>query len=214
MPILFAMALFSGNQLIASAEPFNSNVKECIENHDLCAEEEPADNRKTEANSQITSEPVGIGFLDVVRMITALVFVVALLYFLLRFINKKSRTYQENHTVRHLGGTALGGSRSVQVVKVGGRVLILGVGENVALLKEIEDEEERNELLTRYEEQLDMMVHPSDILNRIKTQVERKKQTSGSSDFKQELEWKMADLKKSRRQAIQDITDGEQNKDE
>ncbi len=208
------MALFFGNQLIAAAEPFDSNVKECIENPDLCAEEEPAGSGKTEADSKTASEPVGIGFLDVVRMIGALVFVVALLYFLLRFINKKSRSYQENHTVRHLGGTALGGSRSVQVVKVGSRVLILGVGENVALLKEIEDEEERNELLARYEEQLDTMMQPSDIINRMKSQVERKKQTTGSSDFKQELERKMADLKKSRGQAVQDLTDREQNKDE
>ncbi len=208
------MALFFGNQLIAAAEPFDSNVKECIENPDLCAEEEPAGSGKTEADSKTASEPVGIGFLDVVRMVGALVFVVALLYFLLRFINKKSRSYQENHTVRHLGGTALGGSRSVQVVKVGSRVLILGVGENVALLKEIEDEEERNELLARYEEQLDAMMQPSDIINRMKSQVERKKQTTGSSDFKQELERKMADLKKSRGQAVQDLTDREQNKDE
>ncbi|OAH53774.1 MULTISPECIES: flagellar biosynthetic protein FliO [Bacillaceae] len=214
MPFLFAMALFFGNQLIAAAEPFDSNVKECIENPDLCAEEEPAGSGKTEADSKTASEPVGIGFLDVVRMVGALVFVVALLYFLLRFINKKSRSYQENHTVRHLGGTALGGSRSVQVVKVGSRVLILGVGENVALLKEIEDEEERNELLARYEEQLDAMMQPSDIINRMKSQVERKKQTTGSSDFKQELERKMADLKKSRGQAVQDLTDREQNKDE
>ncbi|MGG3451323.1 flagellar biosynthetic protein FliO [Domibacillus aminovorans] len=214
MPFLFAMALFSGNQLIAAAEPFDSNVKECIENPDLCAEEEPAGSGKTDADSKTASEPVGIGFLDVVRMVGALVFVVALLYFLLRFINKKSRSYQENHTVRHLGGTALGGSRSVQVVKVGSRVLILGVGENVGLLKEIEDEEERNELLARYEGQLDTMMQPSDIINRMKSQVERKKQTTGSSDFKQELERKMADLKKSRGQAVQDLTDREQNKDE
>lgn len=208
------MALFFGNQLIASAEPFDSNVKECIETPDLCAGGESADNGETGTNSKTTSEPVGIGFLDVVRMITALVFVVALLYFLLRFINKKSRSYQENHTVRHLGGTALGGSRSVQVVKVGGRVLILGVGENVALLKEIEDEEERKELLAHYEEQLDMMVQPSDIINRIKSRVERRKQTYESSDFKQELERKIAELKKDRRQAVQDLTDGEQNKNE
>lgn len=217
MPFLFAMALFSGNLLIAAAEPFDSNVKECIENPELCTEEELSDNGETEAESETISKPIGIGFLDVLRMIAALVLVVALLYFLMRFINKKSRSYQENHTVRHLGGTALGGSRSVQVVKVGGRVLILGVGENVALLKEIVDEEERRELLTHYEEQLDRMVQPSDIINRIKSQVKRKKpmaQTTGSSDFKQELERKMAELKRSRGQAIQDLANREQKKDE
>jgi flagellar protein FliO/FliZ len=214
MSFLFAMALFSGNQLIARAEPFDSNVKECIEKPDLCTEEKPADSGKREADSKAASEPVGIGFLDVFRMIAALAFVVALLYFLLRFINKKSRSYQENYTVRHLGGTALGGTRSVQVVKVGDRLLILGVGENVALLKEIEDEQERNELLARYEEQSGMMVQPSDIINRIKLQVERKKQASGSSDFKQELERKMDDLKKSRGQAVQDLINREQSKDE
>ncbi|OMP68614.1 flagellar biosynthetic protein FliO [Domibacillus epiphyticus] len=215
MPFFFAMALFSGNHLIAAAEPFNSNVKDCIENRDLCSEEEPADVGETDAKAEAEMEQVGIGFLDVFRMIAALAFVVALLYFLLRFINKKSRSYQENQTVLHLGGTALGGNRSVQVIKVGERVLVLGVGEDVSLLKEIDDKKERDKLLTRYEEQTDMMMQPSDIFNRIKASMtERKKQSGGPSDFKQEFERKIADLKKSREQAVQDLTDREQKKNE
>ncbi|OLN22881.1 hypothetical protein BTO30_07575 [Domibacillus antri] len=213
MPFFFAMALFSGNQLIATAGPFNSNVKNCIENPDPCAEEEPAGDPETEAGTEAGSE-VGIGFLDVLRMMAALAFVIGLIYFLLRFINKKSRSYQENQMVRHLGGTALGGSRSIQIVKVGERVLVLGVGENVALLKEIDDSEERNELLARYEEQTDLMMQPSDIIHKVKSQLELKKKSKRSSDFKQELERKMADLKKSRGQAVQDFTDGERRKDE
>ena len=66
-------------------------------------------------------------------MIGALIFVIAILYFLLKFVNKKNQSYQQNRIVQHLGGTSLGANRSVQIVKAGKQILILGVGEDVKL---------------------------------------------------------------------------------
>ncbi|WP_169818561.1 flagellar biosynthetic protein FliO [Domibacillus iocasae] len=207
--------LFSGNEIIAGAALSNkTSVQDCIKNPDLCKQEQPSGEENQESETEDAAAPVGIGFLDIVRMIAALAFVVALLYFLLRFINKKSRSYQESHIVRHLGGTALGGSRSVQIVKVGDRVFVLGVGEDVSLLKEIEDPAERGDLISRYEDQSEMMMQPADIVNKLKKRFNKQSEMKEPTPFKQEFEQKINELKKNREQAMRNLADRERNQDE
>ena len=57
-----------------------------------------------------------------------------------------------------MGGTGLGGNRSIQLVKVGDRILIVGVGEDIQLLTEIKDEAERNQLLDEYNQKIEQMI--------------------------------------------------------
>lgn len=208
---VFTGTLFLGNETVFQAVPSSVKVAECLEKPDLC-EPEQSQNSKDKEIKKAPSK-VGIGFLDIVRMIAALFFVIGLLYFLLKFINRKSRSYQENNTVRHLGGTGLGGSRSIQVVKIGKRILVVGVGEDVSLLKEIDDPEEHNDILKRYEEQQEAFIQPVDFLNKAKT-IWAQPKTNKSSDFNQELERKIKELKTSRKQAIQDLKNREQNQHE
>lgn len=208
---VIVLIICMGNQISPQAELSNINVADCIEKPELCAQEQPEEVEDVKLDPEKAAAPVGIGFMDVLRMIAALAFVVALLYFLLRFINKKSRSYQENNTVRHLGGTALGGSRSVQVIKIGKRIFVLGVGEDVSLLKEIEDPVECAEMLNRYEEQSEIMIQPMDVVNKMKPNWMGRKKPKDSADFKQEFERKIEELKKSREQAIQDLKDREHN---
>ena len=73
---------------------------------------------KVEENA-VKTNSVGLSFWDFLRMIFAMIFVVALLYFVLRFIGKKTKSYQKANFIENLGGTGLGGNRSVQLVKVG-----------------------------------------------------------------------------------------------
>ena len=213
--LLIAFVLFSGNEIIAGAALSDkSSVQDCIEKPDLCQQEQPAANNSQGSQVENGTDSIGVGFLDIVRLIAALAFVVALLYFLLRFVNKKSRSYQENHIVRHLGGTALGGSRSVQIVKVGEHVLVLGVGDDVSLLKEIEDPDERSHLIDRYEEQSGKMIQPAELLSRLKNRSSKQNEPEDPTPFKKEFEQKINELKKSRGQAIQDLADRERNQDE
>ena len=69
------------------------------------------------------------------------------------FISKKTKSYQKANFIENLGGTNLGSNRSIQLVKVGNRVLIVGVGEDIQLLTEIEDEAERKQLLVEYNQE-------------------------------------------------------------
>ena len=101
---------------------------------------------KLEENN-IQPSPLNFGVKDGLNMIGALIFVIAILYFLLKFVNKKNQSYQQNRIVQHLGGTSLGANRSVQIVKAGKQILILGVGEDVKLLSEVVDEQEKTDII-------------------------------------------------------------------
>lgn len=81
-------------------------------------------------------------FLMLLQLFLALGFVLFLIYMLLKFMNNRSRSFQGNRTIQTLGGTGVGQNRSVQIVRVGDRILVVGVGETVQLLQEITDPEE------------------------------------------------------------------------
>lgn len=213
--LLLAFVLFSGNEIVAGAALSDkSSVQDCINNPDSCQQEQPAANNSQDNADENVTASVGVSFWEIIRVIAALAFVVALLYFLLRFVNKKSRSYQETHIVRHLGGTPLGGSRSIQVVKVGDRVLVLGVGDDVSLLKEIDDPAERGDLISRYEEQSEKMIQPAEFVSKLKERLGRQSEEKEPASFKQEFEQKMHELRKKREQAMRELADRERKQDE
>ncbi|ADU30745.1 flagellar biosynthetic protein FliO [Evansella cellulosilytica DSM 2522] len=77
-----------------------------------------------------------------IQMFLALGFIIFLIYGLLKFVNSKSKSFRQHSTLESIGGISLGSNRSVQVVRVGDKLFVLGVGDSIQLLKEIEDQEE------------------------------------------------------------------------
>ncbi|UAT31828.1 flagellar biosynthetic protein FliO [Bacillus badius] len=217
--ILFTMALFAGNVSVAQAEPFDNNVKDCLQSPEKCGQqkEQPKKEKQGSQNQQLEAEKtVGVTIWDFVKMIGALIFVLALIYSLLRFVNQKSRSYQQSKLIQHLGGTPLGGNRSIQMVKVGDRILIVGVGENIELLKEINDETELARFVDHYNNQAEQMLQPQDIVTRLMNK--RKGKEEGDNEkqdpFKQILAGKLSELKQSRQQAISKMNNREKKQDE
>ncbi|WP_169513890.1 flagellar biosynthetic protein FliO [Halalkalibacillus halophilus] len=86
-------------------------------------------------------------FLDFVRMIIALVLVLALIYFLLKFLQKRTRIYQQSRALENIGGVSLGANKSAQMVRVGNEYFLLGVGDDVQFLSKIEDQETIDKML-------------------------------------------------------------------
>ncbi|MBS4172529.1 flagellar biosynthetic protein FliO [Bacillus sp. FJAT-49736] len=170
--------------------------------------------KDTQVNSD-SSSPV-ISFWDVTKMIFALILVIALLYYLLKFINKKSRSYQQNRFVQNFGGTSLGGNRSLQIVKAGKRILILGVGEDIRLLKEIEDQQEIDDFMKQYEEQTEHSIEPKDIVSKIAKRINGyKKNVEGSQpSFQNLLKEQLLNIKKDRKNMIKEFDKKEKNSDE
>lgn len=94
-------------------------------------------------------------------IIGALIFytllIVGLIYLLIRFLATRQRSLQTNQLVQVMGGGSLGQQKSVQLVKVGNQVLVVGIGEDVTLLKEIDDEAEKMRLIEAMEEQSELL---------------------------------------------------------
>jgi len=82
-----------------------------------------------------------------VWVIVALVIVIILIVFTLRFLSSRTRAWGQNRSLRSLGGIALGQNKSLQVIEVGGKVYLVGVGENVTLIDRIDDAEEAGRLI-------------------------------------------------------------------
>lgn len=120
-----------------------------------------------ETDSEDTGS-IGVTIWDFIKMIFATIFVIFLMYFILRFINKRNHGYKSSQIIENIGGTALGSNRSIQLIKVGKRLLIVGVGDSIQLIKEIEDEQEYKEILEEYNRKLDQLVQPSDIVTKVK----------------------------------------------
>lgn len=85
------------------------------------------------------------------QLFLALAFIILLIYGLIRFIGKKSQSYQTHRTLQNIGGVHVGSNRSIQLVRVGERVLVVGVGETIQLLKEIDNEQEVKKILEDYD---------------------------------------------------------------
>ncbi|RPF55984.1 flagellar biosynthetic protein FliO [Aquisalibacillus elongatus] len=116
-------------------------------------EQEESNNNEenTQANEQ---EEVSLQndqslFWDFVKMVLALVFVLGLIYVLLKFIQKRSRIYQQSRSLVNIGGLSLGANKSVQIIKVGEQYFLVGVGEDVQLLTEIKDSETIEKLMNQ-----------------------------------------------------------------
>ncbi len=202
--ICIVFVTLMSTQQIAFADDLNNSVKDCIQHPEKCKDTNASPSKA--ASQKDGAAQVGITIWDFIRMIFATAFVVALLYFLLKFINKKSRNFKSTQLVENLGGTALGANRSIQIVKIGDELFIVGVGENVQLLKEIEDPEERQRILSDYNNRLEQMSQPSDIVTKIleKTknrQFPNKKDASFASLLKAQLD----ELSKGRKRLFDEM---------
>lgn len=111
-------------------------------------------------------------------------------------MNKRNRLLKPFQYVENIGGTSVGQNRSVQLIKVGNSVLVVGVGETIQLLKEIEDEKEREAILSQYEEAMSSKVEWTKLVNPRKGG-EKKPQTMLPS-FSKALKEQLNELKQSR----------------
>lgn len=202
--MLFTAILGAGN-LTALAEV--NNVKDCIEHPEKCNGQQT-----NEVDGSESGLATSVTFVDYLKMIVALIFVVALIYFLLKFINQKGRSFQQTKLINHLGGAPLGGNRSVQIVKVGNQVLVLGVGEDIQLLKEVKDESEKAEILSYYEES-----HFPDAKSTVSswlTKVKGTPQSTTGSSFQSQLKSHLEEMNKGRKKMLQELKNKGNHSDE
>lgn len=197
---IFALVLY-GLDVPVHAEQVEKTVKDFYEKSDNI-NKSSTEKQHLEENVSNDQASTGFSFLDFLRMIAATIFVVALLYFVLKFINKKSRSYQKVRYVQNLGGTSLGSNRSVQLVKVGNSILVVGVGESIQLLKEINDPKEYQELLDSFNEDVDTMLQAGDLFSRM---LNKKKHEEITISFTETLKKQLQDISQSRKKISSEV---------
>lgn len=192
--------------------------KECIEELDQGEEEAPVvEETDAEAEARETS-PVGLTAWNYIQVILALLFVVGLLYAMLKFINRKSRLYDKNRMMKNLGGLSLGQQKSVQLIVVGETYYLIGVGEDIRLLKEITDEGEIATLLAYYEDvdEIPFQGPFEKLLLKFSPQKKNKpKQTDNEeTDFSQLFNHRLTEIKKDRKKQLNRLAKKERDEDD
>ncbi|MFC7372183.1 flagellar biosynthetic protein FliO [Fictibacillus iocasae] len=176
----------------ASAQSYASSGKSVS---DWIDNDQENNSKQAEKAAAAKNESSGSTFFMILKLLVMLGIVIALLVFVLKFIQKKSAGFQHGKALQLLGGVGLGPSRSLQAVKAGNSILLLGVGENVTLIKEITDDETIEQL---------------EGLNR----TEKKEfngygaQNNGSLPFKELLMNQLKDLSESRKKITERLKEG------
>ncbi|KIL44898.1 flagellar biosynthetic protein FliO [Jeotgalibacillus soli] len=185
-------------------------VEECFELQDKCEDEViPSISEEEQAGSNT------VGLMDYIKMIGALVLVIALLYGLLKFVNNRTKNFQQSKLIQNMGGTTLGGNRSVQIVKIAGNYYVLGVGEDVQLIKEVTDDVERQKLEEYFEEKEEEFVQKSPIGHLILKWKSRLNQPNKQeqSSFQSLLSQQLTEQKEKRKKLFNRAKSKENNKD-
>lgn len=209
---LFLILALLGIQSEAFAQSENQSVKEYLEQPHPTEEQGTAEAEQSSLNDQQIgadeeSSGVGLTLRDFMKMIFATLFVVALLYFVLKLVNKKGAFHQKSNTLVSLGGLTVGNNRSVQLIKVGERVLVVGVGENIQLLTQIEKGEEFDQILTDYNRKLDKLAEPSDVMTKLSDWLKGKRNESKASptSFEMVLKKQLDELAKDRKESLNEL---------
>lgn len=139
-----------------------ANVLDCLENEEECNEEEVnIDNEQPQPNEndedtimnndneflvEDDADNSSMGW-QMVRLIVGLALVLGLVYVVLKFLGKRNGFNQQPGLLRNVGGVSVGANKSVQIIRVGNKYYLIGVGDNVELLEEIDDPETIEQLL-------------------------------------------------------------------
>ena len=221
---LIAFILFLANGIASAEQPDEAvennvqpekeegTVEDYFKSKKEEGQEEPLREREAIEETEIgTSSAADFSFWDIFRMIASLLFVGALLYFLLKFLNKKNQVYQKGHIISNLGGTSVGSNKSIQIVKIGSKLYIVGVGENVQLLSEITDPEEIERMLQDHNEAIESMLKPADFLTKMKNI-----RGNGEKDvpFIEQFKKQLNDMSTTRKQLKNELQKTEDKEDE
>ncbi|KAA0966504.1 hypothetical protein FQ087_09825 [Sporosarcina sp. ANT_H38] len=170
------------------------------------------------ANLQTDKADVGSSAGDYIKTLFALVFVVGLLFGLLKLVNRKNKLYDKNRLMKNMGGISLGQQKSIQLVVIGESYYLIGVGDDIRLLKEISDPDEIDKLVEFYEG--DSPELATGMLNKIlakvtgKSKIDSNEKTQESTDFSTIFQSRLEEMKEERKRHISRLTEKGRNRDE
>ncbi|WP_179107166.1 flagellar biosynthetic protein FliO [Sediminibacillus massiliensis] len=182
--LVFTVGLAATSYQVSAAAPnvddcLGSDMEECVPGSE---QEQPAQSDDRPLADSESGQSLFISFL---KLGVSLAFVLALIYFLLKFVNRRNKMFQKVRALENLGGISLGSQKSLQAVRIGDRVYVIGVGDNVELLSEITDEKTKNDLLKQETTELNPANFVTALINK---KPGNQKESNFSDIYKKELD--------------------------
>ncbi len=183
------------------AEQIN-NLKDCLEKDEDCLQlnETPTMESHDDESNLTENDTLGSSFLlNILKMFFALLLILALIFFIAKLWNRKNNQLQQSNILENLGGIPLGQNKSLQIVRIGNRFYVLGIGESVELLMEITDDHITEQFVQYGEESEDFKTVFQNIFKNRKT--DKGKNKDANEPFLSSLS-KELDLLKHRRTSL------------
>ncbi|MCZ8532772.1 flagellar biosynthetic protein FliO [Psychrobacillus psychrodurans] len=217
------LLLTFGTQLDVKAElDSNKSIEEYYKDLNKDQNNEKESEANIEETPETTVEPVSAGVSvtawDYIKMVFALLFVIALLYGLLRFVNSRNKTFQTNQLIHNLGGVGVGQGKSLQLMQVGNSIFLVGIGDDITLLKEITNPVEIENLTKIYEEKVDIgknIPYISELIGRLRDKGTSKTKTETKKpSFDETFQKRLQEIQKDRSNVLKDWKTKERDNNE
>lgn len=206
----FSFIIISSILLVCMTSTFLSaevrNVKDCLEGTEDCEElnQQPT-GEMDESNEVVENDSLSSSLVfNFIKMIFALLLILALIYVILNFIKKRNKLFSNVNVLENLGGITVGPNKSIQIIRIGSKIYLIGVGDNVELLQEVTDDEIIASVLTE-----DDALKPANILQAF---LQRNNSKSMNNETKNEsftntLEEELNKIKDKRGQIIDNFNE-------
>lgn len=100
----------------------------------------------TELPLKETSSPGAVIWM-IIQILFALALIAVLIFIVIKFFARKSQNFDSPRKLRIIAGIGVSPQKSIQVVEVGRKLYILGVGQDVNLLDKIDNPDEVSDLV-------------------------------------------------------------------
>lgn len=151
-------------------------------------------------------------FMLLLQTMAALALIIGLIYILFRFLGKRTNLFFGKTAIRSLGGCSVGAQKSVQIIQVGSSLYLVGVGENINLLRHIEGEE-ADEIVSLLESQGQPSNPSIPSLQALVGRISKKQIDKGqpaNQNFQALFQSKVEEAKQRRKRVEEELFNGEE----
>jgi flagellar protein FliO/FliZ len=148
-----------------------------------------------------TNQPSGFELF--LQLLFYLVIVIAMIYGLIKFLAVRQKKLQPNQLFQVMGGTQLGQNKSIQLVKVGESLYLLGVADQVNLIKEITNPQEITQIEDSMVDKESVMV--KSFVDLLKSKLKTEEHTSNPSSFQSVFKQSIENQHVKREKLVQDL---------
>lgn len=144
-------------------------------------------------------------FIGLLKVIFFLILIIGLIYLTVRFLASKNQTLFGKRSVRVITGVQLAPNKTVQMIKLGDSVYVLGVGDDVQLLDKITDPEQVTAILEQiHAEDAKPLTSTFDWMGKLRSRFRRRDEWNAQPSF-QDLLRERLDQASSEHRTIEDL---------